>query len=125
MAAFEQLKREKRKQEVDVDGWTVFYVLRGVQASNKGDAYVHSPEGEKLRCMMSHTHDQGSGRIVGFVGDNPRDLKLALLADADFACGKSDYRSTSGVLLALFWPPPFFELPCLITDILAVFSVYR
>jgi hypothetical protein len=38
---------------------------------------------------------------IGFIGDPPDKLKLALFSDADFAGDRNDLKSTSGVFLAL------------------------
>ena len=46
---------------------------------------------------------------MGFIGGDLRDLELCLYTDADFAGDRNDFKSTSGVFLALtsthsFWP---------------------
>ena len=49
-------------------------------------------------------------RLVGQVGDDPRELHLALCVDADFAGEKSDAKSNSGGYLVLKGPNTFFPL---------------
>ena len=45
--------------------------------------------------------------LVGYVGDDPKDLSLQLYADADFAGDRPSYKSTSGTLLAIHGPLPY------------------
>ena len=48
--------------------------------------------------------------LTGFVGDGPSSLELRLYADADFAGDRPEYKSTSGIYLALVGPNTFFPL---------------
>ena len=50
-------------------------------------------------------HDQ-----IGYIGDNPVDLRLALFVDADFAGDRADMKSTTGVYLALVGPNSHYPL---------------
>ena len=45
-----------------------------------------------------------------FIGDGPSGLKLRLYADADFAGDRPEFKSTSGIYLALVGPNSFFPL---------------
>ena len=50
-------------------------------------------------------HDQ-----IGYIGDNPVDLRLALFVDADFAGCRGTMKSTTGVYLALVGPNSHYPL---------------
>jgi len=49
-------------------------------------------------------------RMVGWIGDDPKDVAPMLFADADFAGCLKTARSTSGVVLALHGPATRFPL---------------
>ena len=51
-----------------------------------------------------------SWRSIGFIGDDFKDLRLALFTGSDFAGDRSDMKSTSGVFLALHGRRSFFPL---------------
>ena len=60
----------------------------------------------RLMCYIAST----LGHVmVSFVGDEPKDCKLWLFADADHA-GEHDSRSTTGCVLALVGPNTYFPL---------------
>ena len=70
--------------------------------SRNNDKQLH-----RLICYINSTK---SHRLVGSVGDGPRELHLALYVDADFAGEKIDSKSTSGGYLVLKGPKTFFPL---------------
>ena len=49
-------------------------------------------------------------KLEGYIGDDPKDLRLQLFADADFAGDLSTRKSTSGLFLALAGPHSFYPL---------------
>ncbi len=49
-------------------------------------------------CYIDSSLDHGQ---IGYIGDNPVDLRLALYVDADFAGCRATVKSTTGVYLAL------------------------
>ena len=55
----------------------------------------------RLVCYINSTV---SATLAGYVGDSPEHLTLRLYADADFAGGKTNHRSTSGAFMALVGP---------------------
>ena len=61
----------------------------------------------RLMCYINRTKHYC---LTGFVGDGPSALKLRLYADADFAGDRPEYKSTSGIYLALVGPNTFFPL---------------
>ena len=67
-------------------------------------------EDKKLHRSMSYLNDRSDDVLTGFVADPPELLKLGLFADSDFAGDRSDFKSTSGVFLALVGPQTFFPL---------------
>ena len=67
-------------------------------------------EDKKLHRMMSYLHGRSSDALVGFIADPPELLRLAIFADSDFAGDRSDFKSTSGVFVALVGPQSFFPL---------------
>ena len=70
--------------------------------SRNNDKQLH-----RLICYIDTTKTY---RLVGQVGDDPRELHLALYVDADFAGEKSDAKSNSGGYLVLKGPNTFFPL---------------
>ena len=70
--------------------------------SRNNDKQLH-----RLICYINTTKTY---RLVGQVGDDPRELRLALYVDADFAGEKSDAKSNSGGYLVLKGPNTFFPL---------------
>ena len=70
--------------------------------SRNNDKQLH-----RLICYINTTKTY---RLVGQVGDDPRELHLALYVDADFAGEKSDAKSNSGGYLVLKGPNTFFPL---------------
>ncbi len=56
-----------------------------------------------INCTVNHC-------LSGFVGDGPSALRLRLYADADFAGDRPEFKSTSGVFLAMVGPNTFFPL---------------
>ena len=61
-------------------------------------------EDAKLLRMMQYFNCSKDVRQVGFIGDPPEKLKLALYAESDFAGDRRDSKNTSGVFLAQeFW----------------------
>ena len=49
-------------------------------------------------------------KLKGYIGDAPKDLRLQLFADADFASDLTTRKSTIGLFLALAGPHSFFPL---------------
>ena len=70
--------------------------------SRNNDKQLH-----RLICYINTTKTY---RLVGQVGDDPRELHLALYVDADFAGEKSDAKSNSGGYLVLKGPNTLFPL---------------
>jgi len=58
-------------------------------------------------CYINCTTDHC---LSGFVGDGPSALRLRVYADADFAGDRPEFKSTSGVFLAMVGPNTFFPL---------------
>ena len=67
-------------------------------------------EDAKLHRMMCYINCSKHHRQVAFIGDEPKDLYLALFTDSDLAGDRRDMKSTSGVFLALVGPNTFFPL---------------
>ena len=67
-------------------------------------------EDQRLHRMMSYMHSRLDDVLVGFIADPPEQLRLSVFSDADFAGDKKDFKSTSGVFLALVGPQSFFPL---------------
>ena len=67
-------------------------------------------EDRKLHRMMGYINSTLGYRQIGFIGDEPDQLKLSLYTDADFAGDRKDSKSTTGVFLALTGPHSFFPL---------------
>ena len=63
-----------------------------------------------LHRLMCYNNRTKHYCLTGFVGDGPSALKLRLYADADFAGDRPEYKSTSGIYLALVGPNTFFPL---------------
>ena len=61
----------------------------------------------RLICYINST---AASALTGYVGDDPKDLRLRLYADADFAGDKDSFRSTSGAFFALVGPHSFVPL---------------
>ena len=59
---------------------------------------------------MSYLNDRSDDVLTGFIADPPELLRLGLFADSDFAGDRSDFKSTSGVFLALVGLQTFFPL---------------
>ena len=62
-----------------------------------------------LRRLVCYIHSTLDLRLQGFVGDQVKDCKLYLFADADHA-GECDNRSTSGGFLVVVGPNTYFHL---------------
>ena len=60
-----------------------------------------------MLCYMSSSADY---KLVGQVLDNPEELELALIVDADFAGDRQESKSTSGAYLVLKGPSAFSHL---------------
>ena len=72
-----------------------------------------SPECDKrLDRLLAYVHSTLDLKLVGYVGDGPKNLKLDLYSDADFA-GSSLQHSTTGGHLALTGPRSRFPLGAL------------
>ena len=67
-------------------------------------------EDEKLHRFVSYRNSTKDLKQVGFVGDAPGKLRLALYADSDLAGDRRDCKSTSGIFLCLVGPHTFFPL---------------
>ena len=65
---------------------------------------------KKLWRLMSYIKEHADDQQIGFVGDDPKDLWLALFADADFAGHRGKTKSTGGTFLVLMGPNTFFPL---------------
>ena len=66
---------------------------------------------KQLERLMSYVHASASTmKMEGYIGDDPKDLRLQLFADADFASDLATRKSTSGLFLALAGPHSFFPL---------------
>ncbi len=59
---------------------------------------------------MSYLNQTGDLKQVGFIGDSPHELKLALYADSDLAGDRRDCKSTSGIFLCLVGTHTFYPL---------------
>ena len=49
-------------------------------------------------------------RQIGFIGDPPEALEMAVFSDADFAGDREDAKSTTGIFVALTGPHSFYPL---------------
>ena len=58
-------------------------------------------------CYMHHTAEI---ELQCWVGDHPKDIQLALFADASFASWLGDSKSTSGCFLVLMGPNTFVPI---------------
>ena len=67
-------------------------------------------EDKKLHRSMSYLNERSEDVLTGFIADPPELLRLGLFADSDFAGDRADFKSTSGVFLALIGPQTFFPL---------------
>merc|ERR1711911_68134 len=67
-------------------------------------------EDRRLHRMMAYLHSRVEDMLVGFIADPPSELRIALFTDADFAGDKKDFKSTSGVFMAIVGPQSFFPL---------------
>ena len=65
---------------------------------------------KQLLRLISYVHCSQGSRSVGFIGDDPKDLELALYTDADFAGDQSNMKSTIGIIIALIGPCSFYPL---------------
>ena len=63
-----------------------------------------------LHRLMCYINCTANHCLSGFVGDGPSALRLRLYADADFAGDRPEFKSTSGVFLAMVGPNTFFPL---------------
>ena len=80
--------------------WTVNDLARNVTKWNVAcDKRLH-----RLMCYIHHTKNYA---MRSFVGDEPKDCKLLLFADASFAGCLSTSKSTSGGVLCLVGPNTF------------------
>ena len=70
--------------------------------SGGGDKALH-----RLMCYINSTKLYC---LTGFVGDAPSALKLRPYADADFAGDRPEYKSTSGICVAIVGPNTLFQL---------------
>jgi hypothetical protein len=61
----------------------------------------------RLICYINSTT---ASALAGYLGDDPKDLRLRLYADADFVGDKDSFRSTSGAFFALVGPHSFVPL---------------
>ena len=71
------------------------------------------PHDKKLLRLFSYLHYGGDYTKVGVIGNVLDELRIRLLADANFAGDHSDMASTSGVFMALYGPHCFFPLSSL------------
>ena len=67
-------------------------------------------ESKRLREIIECMHRTYELRLKGFICDKTENLKLAQYADAVCASGRSDAKSTSGLLLAQVGPMSFYPL---------------
>ena len=67
-------------------------------------------EDQRLHRLMSYMYSRADDMLVGFIADPPDKLQLAVFSDADFAGDRKDFKSTSGVFMALVGPQSFFPL---------------
>ena len=51
-AVVAELKRDCRAQEITVGGWRAIFRTRANCSTNKGDAYIHSPDGDVIRSVV-------------------------------------------------------------------------
>ena len=58
----------------------------------------------RLHQLMSYINSSLSDRMVGYIGDDPKDLTARLYCDADFAGCPYTLKSTSGVHAAIEGP---------------------
>ena len=64
----------------------------------------------KLLRLISYIHGTPDMQLVGWINDDPKDLRLDLYADADFAGDKKTMKSTSGCIIALTGPNTYMPL---------------
>ena len=65
---------------------------------------------KKLHRLVSYVHHTYNQCQVGWVGDEPSKIHLALFCDADFAGDRGSRHSTTGVFSALVGPSTFFPV---------------
>ena len=64
----------------------------------------------RLHRLVSYINDTKHFEMIGWVGDDPKDLRLGVWSDADFAGCKVTMRSTSGSFTAIIGPNTFFPM---------------
>ena len=63
---------------------------------------------KQLERPMSYINTTASSmKLEGYIGDDPKNLRLQLFADKDFASDLETRKSTSGLVLALAGPHSF------------------
>jgi hypothetical protein len=62
---------------------------------------------KQLFRLVSYLEHSKYDRQVGFVGDDPKDLRLVVYSDADFAGDRATMKSTTGIFLVLVGPTRF------------------
>ena len=65
---------------------------------------------EMLLRLMSYIQSSLDHGQIGYVGDSPDELRLALFVDADFAGCRATMKSATGVYLALVGPHTHYPL---------------
>ena len=67
----------------------------------------------RLHRVMQYLKYSRDHFQVGFIGDPWEDLEMTTFTDADFAGSTSDFKSTSGVFVALVGPHSFYPISAL------------
>ena len=62
---------------------------------------------KRLFRLVCYIHSSKNFSLYSFVGDEAKDIRLALYCDASFAGGLKDSKSTSGIYLCLVGPNTF------------------
>ena len=73
-----------------------FDLLRSINSLARNVTKWSTSDDAKLHHLMCYVNSTLSMKMIGWVGDNIKDLSLALYADADFAGCAQSLRSTSG-----------------------------
>ena len=73
-----------------------FDLLRSINSLARNVTKWSTSDDAKLHHLMCYVNSTLNMKMIGWVGDNIKDLSLALYADADFAGCAQSLRSTSG-----------------------------
>ena len=65
---------------------------------------------KRLHRLICYMHDKTDMEMQCWVGDDAKDIQLAMFVDASFASWLSDSKSTSGAILCLMGPKTFVPI---------------